>query len=216
MSLNKAEQLLDKFACDLAKTLGFNRIESDFYGRPEHDAIAKISFPCRLSKQGNYLFTVWVGLMFGCLAKWLDFDNEGRCTIAQPIHFLREDTTCTEWEFSNENDLNKLRSKILNDLKLHALPYIERYSRIIELRKALESSNKQDWLSTGLNVDSRITVLAAIQFVQDERDNAIKTLDEGLKNLEETLAGRYHELRKRRFAMKYLRGRLLEEKEGTK
>lgn len=209
MISKKAEQLLDNFAYSLAKSLGFDPLNNDFFGRPKHDAIAMISFPRRISARGTCLFTIGIGLRFPSLAKWLDFDNEGSSAIGQPIHFLRKDRTYTEWEFSNAEDLERLRDIIVDDLKKYAFPYIDRYSQISELRKALESSNKQEWLNMGLNVDSRVTVLAAIQFVEGEKLNAIKTLDEGLKNLQETLAGRTHELRKRRFAMEYLKERFV-------
>lgn len=217
MKLKDAEKLLDEFTDKLVEAIGFRRIDRDTFGCIVNDAMVQLSFPCLISAQGSGLFTILIGLRFESIAKWIDeYPEEKPSTIGMPLHFLRDDKTYKEWEFSDINDLEKLHVVILMDLKKYAFPYIEHYSDLSNLRNILESPNKQDWLSAGLNVDSRVTVLATIQFVQGERDNAIKTLDEGLKNLEEALAGRYHELRKRRFAMEYLRDRFLREKEGTK
>jgi hypothetical protein len=165
------------------------------------------------------LFTGGPGLRFEPLEKWLRTDpTEFRATLGNTIHLLREDKTYTEWEFTNAEDLEKLRDPILSDLRKYALPFIERYSRLADFRRALESPNKQDWFDTGLDVDSRVTVLAAIRFVEGDKAGAIKTLEDGLKTLTETLSSKWnenknglaHELRKRSFAMEYMRKRLIE------
>src|SRR5204863_3299476 len=130
-------------------------------------------------------------------------------TLVIPINLLREDKTYTDWEFSNAEELEKLWEPVLAELKAYALPFVARYSRLADLRKTLESSDKQDWLSAGLNVDSRVTVLAAIQLVEGNKSGARKTLDDGIESLAETLAARPQELRKRRADMEFLRNRLL-------
>jgi hypothetical protein len=203
MTANEAEQKLDGLVYRIASSIGFERIEGLKYRRPTHDATTLLSFPWRLSARGCALFTVWVGLRFEPLAAWLDEDpSEMQPTLVRPIHFLREDKSFNEWEFSNTDDLEELSDTLLNDLKKYALPFAERYSQLGELRKILESSNKQDWLSAGLNVDSRVTVLAAIQIFEGDKDGAIKTLDNAL--LERKTA-----LPKRRFEIEHLRKRLL-------
>ena len=126
-----------------------------------------------------------------------------------PIHFLREDRRYTEWELSG-NDLERLRDAVLAELRAHAVPFIDRYSTLPELRKTLESPDKADWLGVGLNVDARVTTLAAIQEVEGDRVGALKTLEDGIRALEQALAGQPHELRKRRFDMEYLRKRLVD------
>jgi hypothetical protein len=212
MTLKEAERILDGFISSMAISLGFKR-RNETFERLEHEATAQLSFPCCISGRGTGLFSIGIGLRFDSLAELLDeYPEEMQSTIGMPIHFLRKDNKYTEWEFSNANDLEKLRGTILEDIENHAFPYLERYSQISELQKALESPNKHDWVRTGLNIDSRVTVLAAIQSVEGDRISAIKTLDEGLDNLEIILAGRSHVLRKRRFAMEYLRGRLIAEK----
>ena len=62
MKMKETEQLLSKFTSSLMASIGFKKIDADFYGRPEHDAIARISFPLRLSVCGTGLFTIGVGL----------------------------------------------------------------------------------------------------------------------------------------------------------
>lgn len=201
-----AERLLHEFTARLVPAIGFSRIDDDRYGCPMHDATALLSFPFWLSARGVGLFTARVGLRFEGLAKWL---GHYRPTLGQPIHLLRRDKTYTEWEFAGSDDLEKCRDPLLSDLRNHALPFLERYSRLPELRKTLESPNVPDWVDAGLDVDRRVTTLAAIQVVAGDRAGAIKTVDDWIRNLEETLTGRPHQLRKRRFDMDSLRDRLL-------
>lgn len=209
MTSKEAGKILTAFLDDLLNPLGFRRIEGQRYGRPENDANAQLSFPWQLAASGNGAFTAWVGLRFESLAPWLDGDGSvATPTTVVPIHLLHDDKNPADWRFSNADDLENLRELILGDLRQHALPFIERYSRIGELRKALESSDNKDWIGVGLNVDTRVTTLAAIQLIQGDRAGAVKTLDDALKALDESLAGKPHELRKRRFEIAYLRNRL--------
>jgi hypothetical protein len=214
MTKKETGQMLDGFVNNVAKSIGFKRIKDQRYYCSKNDVVAQLSFPWHLSSHGTGLFTVWIGLRYESVAHWFDEgdDNVLMTPVSvMPIHFLRKDRTFTEWEFSNANDLENLRSTILDDIKIHAFPHIEHYSRLSNLKNALESKNKEDWFSTGLNVDSRVTVLAAIQLVEGDKAGAIKILDNGIKMLKETLADRPHELRKRIFAMEYLRDRLVVE-----
>ena len=209
MTLDQTKRLLDGFLAGLTSSLGFDRTESLRYARQSHDATVVLSFPCRLSARGVGLFTVWLGVRFESLAMWLDDDPAERPpTFIRPIHLLRDNKSITEWEFSNVDDLEKLRDTILSDLREYALPFAERYCRLAELRKTLESPNKQDWIGIGLDVDTRVTTLAAIRFVGGDKAGAIRTLEDAIKTLDETLASRPHELRKRRFGIDYLRKRL--------
>ena len=204
MTEKDAGQLIDRFLTELVSLLDFKRIESVRYARPAHDAIAILSFPWHLSADGHVTFNVWVALRFESLVEWLDDEPaEMRPTLMRPIHFLREDQTYTTWTFSSRDGLEKLRDSILDDLKRYALPFIDRYSRVTELRKAIESPDKQDWIAAGLNVDTRVTTLAAIQVVEGDKAGATKTLDDALLE-------RKNEHRKRRFDIEYLRKRLQE------
>ncbi len=213
MTQKEAERILDEFVGEIVVPFGFTRRKDRRYERLENDAVALLSFPCHISSRGTCLFTIGIGLRFESLAKWLDeYPEDMPPTIGQPINLLRGKKSFMEWEFSNAGDLEKLQDTVLNDLKAYALPYIERCSRITDLRKVLESPNKQDWLAAGLNVDSRVTVLAAIMFTEGDKIGAIRTLDDGIKILKETLAGHPHEIRKRTFSMEYLRDRFLKEK----
>jgi len=208
----EVECLLDKFTSNVTTCIGFERKDNDWYICHKHDATACLSFPRRFLA-GNIFFTARVGLRFETLVIWLHDDpSETGPTLSQSINLLRKDKTYIEWEFSNVGDFEKLQDTVLNDLKTYALPYIERYSRIADLRKVLESPNKQDWLAAGLNVDNRVSVLAAIMFTEGDKIGAIRTLDDGIKILKETLAGHSHQIRKRTFSMEYLRDRFRKEK----
>jgi hypothetical protein len=212
----QADELLDRITSDWVPTIGFRPFDKCWFMREEHDAIAQLSFPRRLDPRGFITFTCNVGLRFEPLAKWLNDENDSPTvpTIMMPIHLLREDKTYTEWKFSIADELEKLRDPIVNDVKRHGLPFLERYSRLAEVRKTLESSDKKDWIGLGLNVDSRVTILAAIHLVEGDKARALKTLDDGMKALEESLADKSPELRKRErrkrgFDIEYLRKRVL-------
>jgi hypothetical protein len=205
MTPDMAERLLDRFALRITSSFGFTRIDPLRYSCLKHDGIALLSFPLRLSSGGRGLFTVWVGLRFEPLAARLDDRpvDEMQPTFVQPIHFLHEDKKYTEWEFSDANDLDALSDAVRADLQRYALPFADRYSDLNELRKILESPDPKAWINIGIDVDRRVVILAAIQIVQGDRQRALKTLDDGL--LERATA-----FPKRRFAIEYLRRRLLE------
>jgi hypothetical protein len=205
MKLDQAKRLLDRFLTDLTASIGFSRTEPCRYERQSHDATG----PCRPLAPGSGAFTVLVGLRFESLATWLDDDpSENAPTFVIPIHFPRHEKGYTEWEFSRLEDLERWRGSILDDLRTNALPFVEQYSQLTVLRKTLESSNKKDWISIGFSVDTRVTTLATIQFVEGNKVVAKQTLDDALKQLHEALAGRPYELRKRCFEIEYLRKRL--------
>jgi hypothetical protein len=216
MTSKEAERMLEGFLSGMLAPLGFKRIQDQRYGRPENDAFAQVSFPWRLSVQGFGVFTTWVALRFEPLAHWLaDGDaSDAEPTTVMPIHLLHDNREIVEWEFASAADLEKSRDAVLGELRTYAQPFIERYSRLADLRKALESPDKKDWFVAGLNVDTRVTTLAAIQLVEGGKASAMKTLDDGIRELDESLAGKSPELRKRErqkrgFAMRSLRRRLL-------
>ena len=200
MTSEVAERLLDNFVFRIASFHGFTRIESLRYGCPKHDATAMLSFPFRVSSRGSGLFTMWVGLRFESLAPWLEDDRtKTRPTFVRPIHFLRENRTYTEWEFSNAENLEKLKDAILSDFQRYALPFAERYSELTELRKTVEDVKAS--VSIGIDVDRRVLILAAMKLVEGDRAGALKTLDLAL--LERATA-----FPKRRYAMEYLRKKI--------
>ncbi len=171
MNHQEAKRLLDDFLMGLASTLEFRRI-----GRLEHarqqadDVTALLAWPCRLSVQGYAAFTCTVGLKFECLARWLKDDpTVMSSTVATPIHFLRENKAFTEWTFASASQLEELRGTILGELKGLAIPYIEHYSRLPNLRTTVESANPKDWINLALDADRRVTTLAAIQLVEGDR-----------------------------------------------
>jgi len=202
MKINEARQILDDFVGRLTSTLAFRRTKCLVYSRGVNEATAILSFPCRVDPRGFAAFTVGVGLRFESIARWLD-DGPEEATFGTPIHFLREDKNFTEWKFSDSNDLERLFSAVLDDLSNLAIPFIERYSTLSELRGAVESSNPRDWVNLGLDVDRRVNVLAAIQLIQGDTAGAIEILDNAL--LERRTA-----LPKRRFEIEYLRKRVVQ------
>ena len=209
MTENQAEQILDQFLNGVTVSIGFTRLESLKYGRLLQDATAILSFPVRIAMLGVGSFTGGVGLRFESLEKWLSEDlAQTDATFGKPINLLRKDTVYTEWQFSCVEDLEGLREIILDDLMAYAIPYFNRYSSLVELRKTLESPDEKDWIALGLSVDTHVTTLAAIQMCDGDKVGAIRTLDNAIDRLSKTLSGRPHEFCKRSFEMKHLRNRI--------
>jgi hypothetical protein len=150
-------------------------------------------------------FSGIVGVRFEYLSEWLIDDPTSKAaTVATPLHLLRSDNRFVEWSFTDIVDLEHFRGPILDDLNTLAIPFIERYSKLPNLRKAVESAIATDWIHVGLHHDSRVCVLAAIQIVEGDRHGAMKTLDDAL-------AERKGALPKRRFKIEQLRRRLVQD-----
>ncbi len=205
MTITRARRLLDDFLSTVTSTMGFRLAECSEHVRLESDdATGLLSWPCRLDPRGFVAFSGIVGVRFEYLSKWLvDDANSKAATVATPLHLLRSDNRFVEWTFTDIVDLEHLRGPILDDLNTLAIPFIERYSTLPNLRKAVESAIATDWINVGLNHDSRVCVLAAIQIVEGDRLGAMKTLDDAL-------AERKGALPKRRFKIEQLRRRLVE------
>jgi hypothetical protein len=214
MTEQQIDAILDDFTSRVVASIGFRRNGGEAYERPIGDAIAILTFPRRLSAAGTGLFTARIALRFEPLAKWLNDDPKSRQpTLGNAIHLLREHKHYTEWEFSDAEGLENLHDQVLADLESYALPFSERYSNMAELRKTLESSDKKDWIQLGLNVDTRVTVLAAIRIVEGDKHGAVKLLDDGITAVRDSLGAKPPELRRRLFhrrgfEMEYLRRRI--------
>jgi len=180
MTLNFATKLLDSFLQSVLLPLGFERLDSLAYVRPSSQADAVLSFPCRIDPRGPCCFTCHGGVRFDSLEALLRSGpiDKTRSTVMMPIHLLREKKSFTEWQFQAADDLERLRDTVMLDLADLALPFIERYSKLTELRRRLESSTPADWFVLG--PAQRLNVLAVIQFVQGDRHGALKTLDGAL------------------------------------
>jgi hypothetical protein len=178
MTLNQLRRILDCFLQETLSKLDFQRAESLIYSHPANEATALLAFPCRLDPRGPACFECRVWLRFQALEPFLqDEPRPTAPTVSMPLHLLRENKNFTEWQFCGLDDLEKMRSIILNDLREHALPFIEQYSKLAEVRAKLESP-RRDWFI--LNPEQRLIVLAAIQFVQGDKLGALKTLDDAL------------------------------------
>lgn len=195
MTLQETRRLLDGFLEGIASTLAFQHVGSLEFSRRSADATALLSWPCRLDPRGFSAFTCNVGLCFEGLARWLSDDPlKLAATVGTPMHFLGGNKSLTEWKFSNACDLEGLRGAILGDLDSLALPFIERYSKLSTLRKAVESANAEDWIKLGLSQDRRVNVLAAIQIFQGDKPGAMKTLDNAIAERKAALPKRWIEI----------------------
>jgi hypothetical protein len=180
MTLKTAEQTLDSFLQGLAGTLGFRPVETLIYSRQANEATGLLAFPCRIDPRGPACFSCSVWSRFEPLEQYLRgaAAKPSVPTVSMPLHLLREDKSFTEWQFHTSDDLERLRDTVRRDLTDLALPFIEQYSKLSELRRKVQSPTPADWF--GLGPEGRLTVLAAIQFVQGDKPRALKTLDDAL------------------------------------
>lgn len=196
---------IDAFITQLVTDKGFRRAECLMFDRSMPGATGFLSFPIRSVPRGFLALSCIVALRIEVLARWMDYkdDDHPRATFGTAIHFLRPDKGFSEWMFAVAGDLEEFRAPILHDLNNYAIPFLERNSSLPNLRKAVESDNSRDWIDLGLNIDSRVCVLAAIQIVEGDKVGAMRTLDEAL-------AARKGERPKRWFDIQHLRRRLIE------
>jgi len=173
INFRQAEEMLDDFLKDLLAPLGFRQVEKGRYRRPVNEAIASLSWPCRVDPRGFAAFNCVVGLRFESLAFWLPTGMIG--TVGLPLNLLREDKAFEEWKFSQAEDLPSLRVPILTSLENEALPFIDRYSTLPELSRALDGTEH-----VGLDADRRVLVRAAIQMVGGNKPAALQVLDSAL------------------------------------
>lgn len=189
MTLDSAKQLLDGFLQSVVPTLGFRRVDRLVYTRPVNEAAALLSFPCRLDPRGPGCFSCNVGLRFQSLEPFLLGETKPIVpTVMMPLHLLREKKSFTEWEFYATSDLERLRDTVICELVNIALPFVERYSKLTELHRKLESPTPTDWFVLG--PEQRLNVFAATQFVQGDKPGALKRLDDALLERKTALPGK--------------------------
>lgn len=172
------ESRLDKYLCGLIHAFGSTRVSSLIYGRELNDAMCLMMFPLRKVSR-DYFTTCNLALVFEHLSEIFHGDRPGRPVpqIFMPIHLLRPNTHFTEWEFQDTRSMVLLGDAICNDLRSYAQPFFDRYSKMTETRKCLENSKEDPFVLTS---EQRITLLAALQYVQDDKTIAVKTLDDAL------------------------------------
>jgi hypothetical protein len=194
MTLDSAKQLLDDFLRSAVTALEFQRVDRSIYVRQMNDAAALLLFPCRIDARGPGCFSCNVGLRFPSLEPILQGEAKPAVpTVMMPLHLLRANKSFTEWQFYTSEDLESLRDTLMSEITGIGLPFIEKYSKLTELRPSLESTTPADWFVLG--PEQRLNVLAAVQFVQGEKLAALKTLDEALLERKGALpAKRLHEV----------------------
>jgi hypothetical protein len=106
VTLQEANRRLDEFLVGTIAPLDFRRIAPLEHEQPINEAIAMLSWPCRVDSRGVAAFTCGVGVRFPRLGRWLHDDpNKLTSTVATPIHFLREDRGFTEWNFASDGGI---------------------------------------------------------------------------------------------------------------
>ena len=197
------ETIVDMFLTRLLERVGFERMRSLVYAKTSHEATSFILFGWRNDPRGYCAMSCNIGVAFELLASVAHHEAANFPTpdISMPLHLLKPGGDFTEWQFTDKGSLTVLEDDILNDLKQFALPFLNTYSKIVEVRKRLESTPDQ-WFV--LSPEQRVTLLAAIQYSQGEKNEAIRTLDEALTD-------RKNALPKKRLPIELMRKRLLTE-----
>jgi hypothetical protein len=201
--LSQNATILDRFLLELVSTLGFARVRPLVYSRPAPPAVGLLVFPQREPGGGLVRFTCTVGLRFAEIESLLHYAPvENAPTISMPLHLLRKEKSYSEWELDAGclgADAEAIRAAVLADLKDSAIPFIERYCTLHQVRAKLESIYPTDWFT--LDPEQRLTILAAIEFMEGDRVTALRRLDVGLDERKDALP-------KKRIQLENLRARL--------
>lgn len=186
---------------DLA-SLGFRRLGDLSYGRHEGEGTALLSFSSRRDAAGDgYWFSLGVGVRFPEIEALVhpSGSDELASTIGVPVHILTPSRTFKEWHLGSKTDPAVIRTDVLAYISDFALPFLAKFSTRTAVYSALASPDPKNWFA--LTQEQRVLRLAAIEFLQGKRDQAISHLDTALESLEA-------EPRKKWVALRALRDRI--------
>lgn len=201
---------LDTLVAELVGPLGFRPKRSLSYMKRCNDAIAILSWSCRVDPRGYIAFSSGVGLHFQALHALLrsEEDDPVRVTVCTGVYALRGESSFSKWKASTKSELAAQRAILLHDMTRYSLPFIAQYSDYTEFRRAVFAPTAEEQRCFSLSVDMRVTVQAAIQWIDGDRAAAIRTLDVALIERKGTLPKRWWDI-------KELRSRLIAELHRT-
>lgn len=207
MSLQAYEGAVHQLLQQPLARLGFAEKRRLGFMRGGPEAIEILSFPGRFDS-GHFFFACTVGVHFTAIERVLrpDSTHEIIPTIFVPIHLLHRDRAFFEWSLYEPTPSEELAIAVIAELEKHALPFLEKYSILGNVRMSLESPDPADWFV--LNPEQRISILAAIFHSSGATQQAIETV-------EKALAERQGALPKKRRSLEKLRTHLLGQQRQT-
>ncbi len=204
MKLDKGYKILsDLFARPLAD-LGFSKSEGLAFIRDRGHCLEDISFGGRLNHLNQFCYSFGVGVRFESVEKLLRPERSQFCsTFGCGVHLLRPSRDYTEWTISDEDkEFDLVTKAVIEDVQKYALPFLQRFSDMNELKCVLESDDSKEWLT--FTSEQRLETLAALRFVLGHKEDALKTIEEALKEREKALPKyriRFQKLRERLLAL---------------
>lgn len=180
MTLTQAQHTLDDFLTKFLARFDYSRTEPLIYSRPMNEAMTSLAFPCRIDSNGKGCFTINVWLRFDSIQRHTDSSSTQlrAPTVSMPLHLLITEGKFSEWSFREPAHLEEISANLTESITKYAIPFSEKYSNLLSVRKTLESEDPKNWFI--LDPEQRIAVLATIQYVQGDRLGAISTLDRAL------------------------------------
>ncbi len=186
MSRVECEQALSSQLRPELEKLGFDVDAALWFSRPGPSTIETLRFGARLRSPNQLLFSGTAGICLRPVEVVLRPNSYGKSpTIAMPLHFLHENRKYFEWSMSATKDSPRIVAEILEEIRIYALPFFEKYSQIKNVEKSLQSENARDWFVLG--PEQRVCVLAAIAWAAGDEEKALRTLREALSERRDSL-----------------------------
>lgn len=180
---------------------GFQHLKDLSFGRSRHDGMELLSFGAHRGNAGEFCFSFGVGVRFDKLEAVLRPDTEDALmpTIGKPLSVLKEAAAFPEWCFDGRAKAVDIGVQVLADIERYALPFLERYSSLAEVREALKQEDPRQWFV--FTPEQRLATLAAIEHLEGHTVDAVRRLEAALQALEAAP-------QKKRWALQKLRDRL--------
>lgn len=169
MDLNKARRIMTSIFREPLLHRGFSETKRLTFTRGEGDRVEIIAFGVRKakagSKAGQFCFGAGIGIRFDAIERVREnkktADQELFSTVGLPLHLLRPERKYREWCF---DDVTPPSLEVIWDIDRYALPFLDRYRSIDDVRAALVSEDPINWFT--LSPAQRTEILEAIFSLQ--------------------------------------------------
>ena len=160
---------------------GFEEVGALDFFRPNDLGGYTLRFGTRLDQERRVRVSGTVGIVFLSLNRIVglgDEVDERFPTVMMPIHLLHPDRSYREWTMAVPSDAPAVASEIVQEVDAFALPFLTAFGQIDAVKGALQSPHPRDWFM--LNPEQRLVVLAAIEQLAGQPDQAKELLRQGL------------------------------------
>lgn len=173
----KSRDVGSSFSAPLG-ALGFTREGDLAFRRERGECSHRILFATKRRSIEAVSVTAGMGSIFPAVdALYRPGRGEGY-TFGGLVHLFAEPRTYREWEFRRDRDNASSVDEIMKEITQRGLQYLETISSLAGVRARLESPSSREWLA--LDPIGRIALLASVQWVQGEKESAVRLLEESI------------------------------------